>query len=182
MRRARTSAKAPYFLLLQNMATEAANEAELCPDGKEKSVGLSVISFMPSARSKGRVLAINGFNVIFVTTRLKINAKQIAVPILLVFLKNNSVTPVNIQIQPASPKKVINFITESSNGQERYSLIKSSIANSKFISEINALANRHSTLFKRNGARSAYLKDSEITHKVDKIVYPSAVVGKTQHY
>ncbi len=126
-------AKLPYFLLYIKTATAAAKEADVCPEGKEKSVGLDINSSIPSFKSKGRTRATKGLRVRLQITRFMINARQTVKPIFRVFGMIERIIPTHIQNQPALPKKVIPFMIPSIKGWLRFSLIKSRITNSKFI-------------------------------------------------
>ena len=92
----------------------------MCPDGKEKSEGVSIIKAI-SLIWYGRTRATNGFNVRLQSNREKIKAMQTLKPSFRVFGISERITPNAIQIQPPLPRKVIAFISVSINGLVKFS-------------------------------------------------------------
>ena len=111
------SAAVPHFLKLLNMVHADANDAKVCPDGKEKSVGLGIIISRVVFTSNGRVLAISGFSSKLPNIRHKMSPIAIVIPHLRVFGEISIIPVMAIHIAPPFPSAVKFLKNISSHSQ-----------------------------------------------------------------
>lgn len=141
MRIAKIIARIPLPLLYENIAVDAAKDDIVCPEGKEKSVGLGIKRVISGFISHGRILAIKGFNVIFPINKESVNEIAIINPVCLVFFDIKKTIVIIIQITPAFPNIDIYGIILFNIGKCKLVFIKFNIKLSAFcIILINAIS------------------------------------------
>ena len=91
------------LLLLKNKTLAAVNDAEVWPDGKLKSLGLFIRSFIDVFTSKGLILASIGFRIILHIIPFNTRAIIITKPSFLVFLGITRPIDRIIHTSPESP-------------------------------------------------------------------------------
>ena len=118
--------------LLKKSEEDAAKEAPVCPEGKEKSVGALINSGTDVFTLKGRGLAISGFKIkLQVITSIN-SPIATQIPALRVFEKAMSIKEQMIHIAPASANFVTIGIKASRKPHRRFDCMKSKIAKSMF--------------------------------------------------
>lgn len=129
---AKIIASIPQRLLYENIAVDAAKDDIVCPEGKEKSVGLGIKSVISGFMSHGRILDIKGFNVIFPINKHSTNEVAIINPVCLVFFDIKKTIVIIIQINPAFPSRDIYGIILFNIGKCKLVCIKFNIKLSAF--------------------------------------------------
>ena len=97
-------------------AVAAAKDADVCPDGNEKSRGFVISTCTAIFTSNGRILRKTFFRMPLQSTASMINAAATMIPLFLVFGIAIYTTANTIQIAPTFPRLVIKHISASPIG------------------------------------------------------------------
>ena len=115
----KTTAGIHKRLFSKYRAAVAAKAEPVCPDGKEKSVGLAISRFTAVFTSQGLALATKGFKNKLQHKVSKISATRMLAPARRVLGNISSVIEHKIHIAPPLPKLVIIGMTISKSPQRK---------------------------------------------------------------